>query len=275
MTQTNDTLAQFRAQIDAIDEEMIALLRKRVEIVHRVGKLKASQGSVLSFIRPGREATMLRELSKKGEGVLPKEAIATIWRMIISSSLCIEQAMNIAVFAPEKQDYCYWLCREYYGTFVETKRYEHTDDVIDAVACKKAAVGILPLEVSEHVTPWWVRPEGEKNDIYIFARIPFVRQKNQPFPSALAIANVMPEPTEDDVSVLAVRALISVEELTAVFAASGLGCRVIVAQSGDYLLEAACFLQPMDERLAKVRKLLGPVSSVRLLGAYAVPMTME
>ncbi len=269
-----ENLTKFRAEIDAIDDEIIALLRKRVNIVHQVGKHKAAAGGKLSFIRPGREASMLRDLAKKGADILPKEAIATIWRMIISSSLCIEQDMSIGVFVSQQNESCYWLAREYYGSFVKAKRYEKTSEVIDAVAKNEVAVGVLPLEMKEHETPWWVRPSDETNDIFIFARIPFVVNEGGQFPSALAIANVMPEPTEEDVSVLAVHAMLSADEVISRFAAAGLGVKLIVAQNGDYLLEAASFLEKNDVRLEAVKNILGEHCSIRLLGAYAVPMVI-
>ena len=270
----NEDLTKFRAQIDKIDDDIINLLRKRVAVVHEVGKhkTKASAGSKLSFIRPGREAQMLRDLAKKGEDVLPVAAIATIWRMIISSSLCIEQDMNIAVVANDEDESCFWLTREYYGNFVTTTRYEKPTEVIEAVANHQAAVGVLPLEVPEYARPWWVRPEDEKNDIYIFARIPFVEREGEKLPAALAIANVMPERTENDVSILAVHAILPIDEVQACFAAAGLGVKAIAAHNGNYLLEAVSFLESKDERLAKVKEMLGEHVSVRLLGAYAAPM---
>lgn len=271
-----EDLTLFRKKIDAIDEQIIALLRQRNQVVHEVGKHKAkeSAGNRLSFIRPGREATMLRDLAKKGEDVLPKEAIATIWRMIISSSLCIEQDMNIAVVASEANQDCYWLAREYYGRFVKTVRCDSASEVIEAVAHRQSAVGVLPLEMNEESMPWWVRPEKEKNDIFVFARIPFVTKKGEQGPAALAIANVMPEKTAEDVSVLAVHAMLSADEVVERFAAAELGTKVISAYNGEYLLETVSFLTPEDERLEQVREMLGKQTSVRLLGSYAVPMVI-
>lgn len=273
----NEDLTKFRQKIDAIDEEIIALLRKRNQVVHEVGKhkAKAAAGNKLSFIRPGREASMLRELAKKGKDVLPEAAIATIWRMIISSSLCIEQDMAIAVVVSEEDQSSFWLAREYYGNFVKTIAYEKPAEVIEAVANHEVAVGVLPLEVPEYANPWWVRPEKEQNDIYIFARIPFVQREGEQVPSALAIANVKPEKTENDVSVIAVHVMLSAEEIQQRFIAAGLGVKVIAAHNGNYLLETFSFLEKSDERLEKVKAMFDEHSHVRLLGAYAAPMVLS
>lgn len=272
MAGNTEDLSRFRAQIDAIDDEIIALLTKRRDIVHQVGKHKAQHSQTSSFIRSGREANMLRDLAAKGKDALPAGAIATIWRMIISSSLSMEQEMNIAVYAPKTNRDCYWLCREYYGSFADIARYDSSEEVIAQVASKQKSVGVLPLSEENDMEPWWLRPDDEQNDVYVFARIPFVYKKGERGPSALAIANVMPECTEDDISVLAIGTENAKEAVMAVSQKVGISLSIIAEQKGHYLAEAKDFLTPDSEALLKLQNMLGKGAKVRLLGGYAAPM---
>lgn len=273
MSKIQENLSNFRAQIDAIDDKIIQLLQDRLEIVKQVGKHKAQTSATSSFIRAGREASMLRNLTKKMDGKFPPAAIGTMWRMIISTSLCTEQDMSISAYVAENDASCYWYSREYYGTFIKTLRENSTDKVIANVAGGATSIGILPL-IDNSEKPWWIRPSAEKNDIYIFARIPFIEDTDGFAKPVLAIANVMPEQTDEDISVLSVHTTSPVAEINNVFAVNGLSANIIAAKNNtDYLIEADKFLSIGDSRLDDIKDGLAEGSVVRLMGAYAVPIS--
>ena len=74
---TTADLASLRSQIDAIDTQIIELLSQRLQIVHQVGKLKAASPKT-SFIRPAREATMVKHLIQQAAGHYQPEVISRI-----------------------------------------------------------------------------------------------------------------------------------------------------------------------------------------------------
>jgi chorismate mutase/prephenate dehydratase len=268
----SEELNKFRAQIDAIDDKIIDLLKQRLEIVKKVGAYKARTSATGSFIRAGREALMLRDLTAKIEGKFPAAAIATIWRMIISTSLCYEQKMSIAAYVSDNDQSCFWHAREYYGTFVPISTHKSTDEVIKDVVNSPSAIGILPL-LDNSGSPWWIRPGNEKNNVYIFARIPFIEENNLFAKPVIAIANVMPEPTDDDISVIAVHTKSPLDEIQNAFAAHKLNANIITTKNGtDYLIEIDKFLAIGDKKLATINHALAEGSFIRLMGAYAAPM---
>jgi len=269
-----DDLGYLRQRIDVIDDKIISLLRQRIEIVKKVKQLKNKDNSTLNLIRAGREASMLRNLVKKGGGDMPPEAIATIWRMIISSSLCVEQDMSIAAYVFEGDYTCYWRAREYYGSFVDLVSCESADDVIGRVVKGESSIGILPLvDVSE--VPWWVRPVEEKNEIYVFARIPFIAQEDSEIAHVLAVANVATEPTDDDVSIIAVRSERGDEILVqAAFERVGFRTTWLAKKGDDFLIEVDDYLVASDPRLETVRVAFGNGGMLRLLGSYAAPVVI-
>ncbi|HEV7867856.1 MAG TPA: chorismate mutase, partial [Chthoniobacteraceae bacterium] len=54
------TLPEIRKQIDALDEQLIALLNQRADLVHEVGVVKRAEGT--EIYAPEREELVLRSL---------------------------------------------------------------------------------------------------------------------------------------------------------------------------------------------------------------------
>lgn len=272
MSAQKEDLSKYRQEIDKIDDKIISLLKDRMEIVKEVGKHKSKTSATQNFIRAGREADMLRNLTKKIDGKFPPAAIATIWRMIISTSLCTEQDMSISAYADSDKNDCYWHAREYYGTFVKTIREKTTEQVIKNVASNKTSIGMLPL-IDKSDAPWWDRPEDEKNDVYIFARIPFIESADDDSVPSLAIANVMPEPTDDDVSIISLHSHYKDEEVISAFRQVELNAIIIAKNKDSHLIQVDKFIQIGNKILDDVNSILKS-SCIRLMGAYAVPIKL-
>lgn len=264
-----EELKKLRIKIDSIDDNIINLLKERVEIVKEVGHLKAKNiGGTQNFIRSGREADMLRSLTNKIEGKLPKAAIATIWRVIISSSLAIEQDMRIKAYVESNNESCYWLAREYYGSFVDIEKISKTNDIIKQISENASYVGILPL-IDNEKNPWWIRPDDEKNDIYIFAKVPFIENKKDDINPVLAIANVRPEKTEGDASIIAIKKC-NKEQVNKILSGLKLKYNILAeSKNSDILLEILDYLEPDDKRVIALKDAL---PNARLLGSYALPI---
>jgi chorismate mutase len=110
-------LQDLRKKIDMIDREILDLLIKRCDSVKEVGKLKSATAHENSFcfIKPAREASLVKNILNNWQGDFPKEALAQIWRIIISASTSLEQEISILVSDSDLEDY--YLIREYYGSF--------------------------------------------------------------------------------------------------------------------------------------------------------------
>ena len=77
-----DDLVECRNEIAAIDRELVALLRKRVDVGLRTGILKREMG--LPILDPGREAAVIRSVVEAARAVdLPDEPVREIfWRIL-------------------------------------------------------------------------------------------------------------------------------------------------------------------------------------------------
>lgn len=192
-------LDDLRERIDAIDGRICDLLRERMDIVREVGERKSAANIAGSFIRSGREAEMLRRLSERMEGVLPAASVARIWRAIIVSSLNAERAFRL--YTQARPSEAYWLAREYFSGIVPITECAAAEEVIEHARTDICSVGVLPAGGDAPL--WWLRPPQEKNNLFVFACVPFVEEPGAPFPDMFAFANLTPGTTEEDATLLA------------------------------------------------------------------------
>ncbi|GHT81891.1 hypothetical protein FACS1894125_3570 [Actinomycetota bacterium] len=79
------TLDQLRAEIDAVDDDILMLLSRRFSLTEEVGKLKAEQN--LDPLDSGREAKQYKRLRKLREDLdLPKGLEKDLWATIMNYS---------------------------------------------------------------------------------------------------------------------------------------------------------------------------------------------
>lgn len=78
-----------RAEIDAIDTEILRLLNKRAAIALRVGAAKQSVDT--SLCDPKRESEVLERLTKENAGPFDEQSIENIFQRIIDESLHLQQ----------------------------------------------------------------------------------------------------------------------------------------------------------------------------------------
>ncbi len=192
-------LQGFRDQIDAIDDQIIALLKERIGVVKQVGALKDSTLKRACHARPGREGTMQRRIFNafKDTDFNPLAATA-MWRQIIGASTHLESPLKVAVLASTEDTLMYWHARSYFGHFSEVQMHSSAGAVLDALAAGEACIALLPTEPS-----YWA--ELLTQEAYakykIFAHVPFVKRTDaQMQPFAYAIADVPMEASDKDVS---------------------------------------------------------------------------
>ena len=150
-------LDQVRADIDAIDQEIQALINGRAKCAQRVADIKMAD--VLSarergesdaevvFYRPEREAQVLTRIMDRNEGPLAGNTVAHIFREIMSACLALEKPLQVAYLGPE-------------GTFTQAAAVKHfghaavcisqgpIDNVFAQVESGECNYGVVPVENS-------------------------------------------------------------------------------------------------------------------------------
>ena len=144
----NAKLLKIRDSIDAIDNEMLALISKRAECAEEVGKVKREAGETdLWFYRPEREAQILNRVVENNKGPLANERITAIYREVISSCLALEQQIKVAFLGPEGT-FSQEASKKHFGQAVETVPVGSIGQVFKEVENGTVDYGVVPIENS-------------------------------------------------------------------------------------------------------------------------------
>jgi len=156
MSDTRD-LDQVRADIDAIDQEIQALISRRAQCAQRVADIKLAEvlaaqergelDAEVVYYRPEREAQVLERIIGRNPGPLDGETVAHIFREIMSACLALEKPLQVAYLGPE-------------GTFTQAASIKHfghaaicvpqptIDTVFAQVESGECNYGVVPVENS-------------------------------------------------------------------------------------------------------------------------------
>lgn len=138
------TLAQLRVEIDAVDQQLLALLNARAGLAHEVGEVKRIDGSPV--FRPDREAQVIAKM-QAASSVLKSNGIAAIWREIMSACRALEESQHVAFLGP-KGTYSEDAAIEFFGTSMGALPCQSIDEVFRATSSGAAEFGVVPIENS-------------------------------------------------------------------------------------------------------------------------------
>jgi chorismate mutase/prephenate dehydratase len=139
-------LKKLREEIDKIDDNVLKLLNKRMEIVKKVGELKNSSNTPV--YRPEREKEIierLNRLSQAQNGILKKEHIEAIFLEIFAISRMLERSERIAFLGPIGT-YTHQAAEHKFGANAKYLPLLNIEAVFKAVHNKEAKYGVVPIE---------------------------------------------------------------------------------------------------------------------------------
>ncbi len=146
-----DPLRAMRDEIDAIDAEVLRLLNRRARVAQEVGEFKRTVDPDPQVFRPEREAQVLRRLGALSEGPLDAEAVATIYREIMSACRALERPAVIAFLGPEGT-YSEQAVIRQFGRSVERRACATIDAIFREVESRASDFGLVPVENSTEGT---------------------------------------------------------------------------------------------------------------------------
>jgi chorismate mutase / prephenate dehydratase len=143
-------LKNLRDTLDSIDNDVLRLLNKRMETVHKVGELKAQSGGAI--YRPEREKSIidrLEKLSNEEGGSLNRIAIEALFLEIFAISRNLELPENIAYLGPEGS-FTHQAAESRFGAMSSYLPIGSITGVFREVANRKAKFGVIPIENSSN-----------------------------------------------------------------------------------------------------------------------------
>ncbi len=146
---TRERLAPLRSRIDALDEQIVALLNKRAEVVVEVGEVKRAGGEDVPIYAPDREQAVLEKVRKLNHGPLPDRCLEAVWRELMSGSFALERPLRIGYLGPAGS-FSHLAAVSKFGQSVEYDELSDFPAIFDAVARGHADYGLIPIENSTH-----------------------------------------------------------------------------------------------------------------------------
>lgn len=177
-TQNPSALDALRRDIDALDDDILALIERRVAIARRIARAKRPSPTAV-LIRPDREEQVIDRLGDRSS--LPRGSVATLWRELMALSLQSQRRTDIVVHAPADPA----------GTVARSAARFGAAAPIIATASAGAALtrartgsAVAVIELCDR-DPWWLAL-GRDEELAVIEEIKGPGGK----PSALALARV-------------------------------------------------------------------------------------
>jgi chorismate mutase / prephenate dehydratase len=144
-------LGALRADIDAVDEQLHALLNQRARLAQRAGISKHEDGHTVDFYRPEREAEVLRRVLERNPGPLRNEEVVRLFREIMSACLAQEEPLKVAFLGPEGT-FTQQAVLRHFGHSVRALALPTVDEVFQEVEAGNADFGVVAIENSSEGT---------------------------------------------------------------------------------------------------------------------------
>src|SRR5258708_10232778 len=135
-------LGGHRAAIDSLDRELLRLISERAAHAKAIGVLKVGPA-----YRPEREAQVLRRVVQDNRGPLSNDAVAGVFREIMSACLALEQKLSVAYLGPAGT-YRHAAVTRHFGESVAAEPCASIDEVFRAVEAGRSDCAVVPVENS-------------------------------------------------------------------------------------------------------------------------------
>jgi len=142
-----DKLSEIRDRIDVIDKQIQSLINQRAQCAQEVAEIKVNSGETEHFYRPEREAQVLTEIKKRNEGPLDDNAMAHLFREIMSSCLALERPIKVAFLGPAGT-YNHAASCKHFGASIDQCPVDNIEDIFRAVETGQSHFGVAPIENS-------------------------------------------------------------------------------------------------------------------------------
>ncbi|WP_245413748.1 chorismate mutase [Fulvimarina endophytica] len=250
-------LLELRAKIDAIDESVHRLLMQRASVIDELIEVKGTVRDGAAF-RPGREASMMRELVARHKGHLPIATVEHFWREIISTFTHLQAPYEVFACPFEGGEAAaIETARFYFGFSVPLRPLSSAQEVVAAIEEGGDRLGVLPLG---GLYPWW---QGLRNASIVCA-LPFIEAPDHPVREpAVVIAPPLADPAAAPISCW------RVDGLTQMATGSD---RIRVLAQAPYGTDRFSALVATTEDRSAVEGDLGTDLDIARVGGFAEPL---
>lgn len=142
-------LEELRKEIDGLDDQIVEILNKRMELVKQVGEHKRTTKT--SIYRPEREKAIIDRLVSESKGLLSRGAIEALFLEIFAVSRNYELPERVAYLGPQGS-FTHQAAESRYGPMSEYLPLDSISSVFEAVHTTRAKYGVVPIENNQEGT---------------------------------------------------------------------------------------------------------------------------
>ncbi|HUS80044.1 MAG TPA: prephenate dehydratase [Armatimonadota bacterium] len=139
------SIDDLRGNIDDLDASIVDLLVERARIAQRIGDLKAE--AERPAYAPEREAEIIRSLISGDLGPLEPDAVAAVFREIMSACRAVERRLRVAYLGPE-HTFTHIAALSRFGHSCDFVAAPSIADIFRAVEAEQADLGTVPIQNS-------------------------------------------------------------------------------------------------------------------------------
>jgi len=137
-------LGPLRAEIDAVDRDILDRLNLRATLVKQVGELKKHSGRAPVYVA-SRERDLIAALADANPGPFPDAGIPHVFREIISATRSLEETVRVAFLGPQGT-FSHQAAVRQFGALAELVAAAHIREVFDWTERGRAHYGVVPIE---------------------------------------------------------------------------------------------------------------------------------
>jgi 3-deoxy-7-phosphoheptulonate synthase len=164
-------LAELRAELDAIDDQILDLIDRRLAASGEIAARKNEEGDRHLKIRPKRQAQILERLKKRAKRAQP-ELINEVWRQVMAHSLQAQAETQLVLVADDNPELLEARTRAHFGSAAPIKWSTSTAQAIRQ-ALEGEVIAILPEPLADGDLRVFdiVRTESGKPLGYVVGRV--------------------------------------------------------------------------------------------------------
>lgn len=141
----DDDIATLRAEIDALDRQLLDLLNRRATFAQQIGEYKQRHNQPV--FRPEREREVIAKVQGANPGPLHGDGISAIWREIMSACRALEARQQVAFLGPEGT-YSEQAARQFFGSSCAFLPCADLDEVFRSQLSGASAYAVVAIENS-------------------------------------------------------------------------------------------------------------------------------
>lgn len=149
------SLQSLRAEIDRIDDELLALMERRLSHAQAIAARKQGDHLNALLLRPDRERDVVARLTARlteRTDAMPDTAIATVWRELMAVSLQTQRRTEIVLHAAAQPVPVTNAARQRFGCAAPIVVAGGPDEAL-ARARNREAIAVIELDP---LSSWWV-----------------------------------------------------------------------------------------------------------------------